>query len=130
MLYVRVCHMVQVLLSPQSCELVHFSSTLLLKPPCHGKSYRKVIEDCQVASIKLIRNKQTGQSERYGFIEFHTHEAAEKVLQTYNGSMMPNTYQVFRLNWASFLVRLKVASMQQQYGQQQYPSQENIGPQR
>ncbi|XP_021992551.1 polyadenylate-binding protein RBP47 isoform X1 [Helianthus annuus] len=56
----------------------------------------------QVASIKLIRNKQTGQSERYGFIEFHTHEAAEKVLQTYNGSMMPNTDQVFRLNWASF----------------------------
>ncbi|KAJ0493905.1 putative RNA recognition motif domain, nucleotide-binding alpha-beta plait domain superfamily [Helianthus annuus] len=60
----------------------------------------------EVASIKLIRNKQTGQSERYGFIEFHTHEAAEKVLQTYNGSMMPNTDQVFRLNWAS-LVRVK-----------------------
>uniref|UniRef100_A0A251SR34 Putative nucleotide-binding alpha-beta plait domain-containing protein n=1 Tax=Helianthus annuus TaxID=4232 RepID=A0A251SR34_HELAN len=55
-----------------------------------------------VGSIKLIRNKQTGQSERYGFIEFHTHEAADKVLQTYNECMMPNTYQVFRLNWASF----------------------------
>ncbi|XP_076920335.1 polyadenylate-binding protein RBP47-like [Bidens hawaiensis] len=56
----------------------------------------------EVASIKLIRNKQTGQSERYGFIEFNSHEAAEKVLQSYNGSMMPNTDQVFRLNWASF----------------------------
>ncbi|XP_076942127.1 polyadenylate-binding protein RBP47-like [Bidens hawaiensis] len=56
----------------------------------------------EVASIKLIRNKQTGQSERYGFIEFQSHEAAEKVLQSYNGSMMPNTDQVFRLNWASF----------------------------
>ncbi|KAI3815190.1 hypothetical protein L1987_14850 [Smallanthus sonchifolius] len=56
----------------------------------------------EVASIKLIRNKQTGQSERYGFIEFQSHEAAEKVLQGYNGTMMPNTDQVFRLNWASF----------------------------
>lgn len=56
----------------------------------------------QVASIKLIRNKQTSQSERYGFIEFVSHEAADKVLQSYNGTMMPNTDQAFRLNWASF----------------------------
>ncbi|KAI3716065.1 hypothetical protein L6452_23126 [Arctium lappa] len=56
----------------------------------------------EVSSIKLIRNKQTGQSERYGFIEFVSHEAAEKVLQSYNGTMMPNTDQSFRLNWASF----------------------------
>lgn len=53
-------------------------------------------------TIKLIRNKQTGNSERYGFIEFVSHSAAEKVLQTYNGSLMPNTDQSFRLNWASF----------------------------
>lgn len=56
----------------------------------------------EVQSIKLIRNKQTGQSERYGFIEFLSHEAAEKVLQSYNGTMMPSTDQAFRLNWASF----------------------------
>ncbi|KAD2394351.1 hypothetical protein E3N88_41328 [Mikania micrantha] len=56
----------------------------------------------EVSNIKLIRNKQTGQSERYGFIEFHSHEAAEKVIQSYNGTMMPNTDQAFRLNWASF----------------------------
>ncbi|KAL7602196.1 polyadenylate-binding protein RBP47 isoform X1 [Lactuca sativa] len=56
----------------------------------------------EVSSIKLIRNKQTGQSERYGFIEFLSHEAADKVLQSYNGTMMPTTDQAFRLNWASF----------------------------
>nr|KAJ0201039.1 hypothetical protein LSAT_V11C600303700 [Lactuca sativa] len=50
----------------------------------------------QVQSIKLIRNKQTGQSERYGFIEFHSHSSAEKILQTYNGTMMPNINQAFR----------------------------------
>ncbi|KAL0365430.1 UNVERIFIED_CONTAM: Polyadenylate-binding protein RBP47 [Sesamum angustifolium] len=56
----------------------------------------------EVVSVKIIRNKQTGQSERYGFIEFNSHLAAEKVLQSYNGTVMPNTEQPFRLNWAAF----------------------------
>ncbi|XP_016462241.2 LOW QUALITY PROTEIN: polyadenylate-binding protein RBP47 [Nicotiana tabacum] len=56
----------------------------------------------EVISVKVIRNKQTGQSERYGFVEFNTHEAAEKVLQSYNGTMMPNAEQPFRLNWSAF----------------------------
>ncbi|GKA45281.1 polyadenylate-binding protein RBP47-like protein [Tanacetum coccineum] len=66
------------------------------------RSIQSVVGSCshvpQVASIKLIRNKQTGQS----FSEFLSREAAEKVLQTYNGTIMPNTDQAFRLNWASF----------------------------
>ncbi|KAK9136077.1 hypothetical protein Syun_015407 [Stephania yunnanensis] len=56
----------------------------------------------QIKSIKVIRNKQTGQSECYGFVEFFSHAAAEKVLQSLNGSAMPTTDQPFRLNWASF----------------------------
>ena len=56
----------------------------------------------QLISVKVIRNKQTGQSERYGFVEFSSHAAADKVLQSYNGSPMPNTEQVFHLNWAAF----------------------------
>ncbi|KAK6253565.1 hypothetical protein QUC31_015285 [Theobroma cacao] len=58
----------------------------------------------EVSSVKIIRNKQTGQSEGYGFIEFYSRAAAEKVLQSFNGSLMPNTEQPFRLNWASFSV--------------------------
>jgi RNA recognition motif-containing protein len=56
----------------------------------------------QVAAVKVIRNKQTGQSEGYGFIDFSTRAAAERVLQTYNGTIMPNGGQNFRLNWATF----------------------------
>ncbi|KAI3460255.1 hypothetical protein Pfo_016918 [Paulownia fortunei] len=56
----------------------------------------------EVSSIKVIRNKQTGFSEGYGFVEFFTHAAAEKVLQSYSCIAMPNTDQVFRLNWAAF----------------------------
>ncbi|KAL0323085.1 UNVERIFIED_CONTAM: Polyadenylate-binding protein RBP47C' [Sesamum angustifolium] len=56
----------------------------------------------RVSSIKVIRNKQTGFSEGYGFVEFFTHAAAEKVLQSYSCLAMPNTDQLFRLNWAAF----------------------------
>ncbi|KAB1207117.1 Polyadenylate-binding protein RBP47 [Morella rubra] len=56
----------------------------------------------EVFSVKVIRNKQTGLSEGYGFVEFYSHPTAEKVLQSYNGAMMPNTEQPFRLNWATF----------------------------
>ncbi|XP_004486966.1 polyadenylate-binding protein RBP47B' [Cicer arietinum] len=56
----------------------------------------------EVISIKIIRNKITGQPEGYGFVEFVSHTAAERVLQSYNGTQMPGTEQTFRLNWASF----------------------------
>ncbi|PON35844.1 Splicing factor-like protein [Parasponia andersonii] len=56
----------------------------------------------QVFSVKVIRNKQTGQSEGYGFVELYSRDAAEKVLQSFNGTLMPNTEQPFRLNWATF----------------------------
>lgn len=52
--------------------------------------------------MKIIRNKQTGTSEGYGFVEFADHATAEKVLQTYTGLPMLNVDQPFRLNWATF----------------------------
>lgn len=55
----------------------------------------------EAVNVKLIRNKQTGQLEGYGFVEFATRAAAERFLQAYNGTMMPTSEQVFRLNWAS-----------------------------
>lgn len=56
----------------------------------------------EVSSVKVIRNKHTGQPEGYGFVEFYSRAGAEKVLQSYSGSLMPNTEQPFRLNWATF----------------------------
>lgn len=56
----------------------------------------------QISSMKVIRNKQTGLSEGYGFVEFLSHTTAEKVLQNYSGMFMPSTEQTFRLNWATF----------------------------
>ncbi|KAL5737666.1 hypothetical protein ACOSP7_030427 [Xanthoceras sorbifolium] len=56
----------------------------------------------EVLSAKVIRNKQTNFPEGYGFIEFATHAAAERVLQNFNGAQMPNSEQTFRLNWATY----------------------------
>ncbi|KAK8527244.1 hypothetical protein V6N13_085090 [Hibiscus sabdariffa] len=55
----------------------------------------------EVVSAKVIRNKQTSLPEGYGFIEFVSHSAAERVLQSYNGLPMPSAEQIFRLNWAA-----------------------------
>lgn len=55
----------------------------------------------ELQSVKLIRDKTTGQLQGYGFIEFATKATAERVLQSYNGQIMPNTELPFRLNWAS-----------------------------
>ncbi|KAL2931454.1 Polyadenylate-binding protein RBP45 [Bienertia sinuspersici] len=56
----------------------------------------------ELSNVKIIRNKLTMQSECYGFIEFTSHAAAERVLQTYNNTLMPNVEQNYRLNWASY----------------------------
>lgn len=56
----------------------------------------------QISSVKVIRNKHTGLSEGYGFVEFVSHDIADKVLQDFNGVTMLNSDQPFRLNWASF----------------------------
>ncbi|KAG8080361.1 hypothetical protein GUJ93_ZPchr0007g3385 [Zizania palustris] len=55
----------------------------------------------QLTSVKVIRNKQTGHSEGYGFIEFQSRAAAEYALTSFNGRMMLNVDQLFKLNWAS-----------------------------
>ena len=50
----------------------------------------------------MIRNKATGISEGYGFVEFASHATADFMLRTCNGAQIPNTDHFFRLNWASF----------------------------
>lgn len=56
----------------------------------------------QLASVKVIRNRDTRLPEGFGFVEFTSREAAEYVLKAYNGQAIPNTEQVFRLNWSAF----------------------------
>ncbi|KAI0165039.1 hypothetical protein GGR57DRAFT_221625 [Xylariaceae sp. FL1272] len=53
----------------------------------------------ETVQVKIIRDRHSG-SAGYCFVEFTTPEAAQKALQL-NGTPIPNTDRVFRLNWAS-----------------------------
>ncbi|KAH7662103.1 Apoptosis-promoting RNA-binding protein TIA-1/TIAR (RRM superfamily) protein [Dioscorea alata] len=63
--------------------------------------FSQPLQNGELLSMKIIRNRQTGHSEGYGFLEFATHATAERILQTYNGQMMPNIDQAYKMNWAS-----------------------------
>ncbi|KAM0927757.1 hypothetical protein ACQ4PT_002664 [Festuca glaucescens] len=54
----------------------------------------------ELVSVVIKRNKDTGQSEGFGFLNFADHETADLVLQSYHGQKMPNTDKDFTLNWA------------------------------
>lgn len=67
-----------------------------------GFLYNLFVGTNQLASVKLIRNRTTALSEGYAFLEFRAHEAAATILKSFNGSLIPGTDVVFRLNWAAY----------------------------
>nr|CAB3450123.1 unnamed protein product [Digitaria exilis] len=42
----------------------------------------------EVVTIKVIRNRHSGVSEGYGFVEFYSHASAEKALQNFSGHVI------------------------------------------
>ncbi|KAJ3188591.1 hypothetical protein HDU85_004305 [Gaertneriomyces sp. JEL0708] len=52
-------------------------------------------------NVKMIRDRLTGQNAGYCFVDFMSHGAAMKHLTTINGTVIPGTQRVFKLNWAS-----------------------------
>ncbi|KAF9181445.1 hypothetical protein BGZ51_005437 [Haplosporangium sp. Z 767] len=52
-------------------------------------------------SVKMIRDKYTGASAGYCFVELSSPAAAAKAISTLNGVVIPGTSKMFRLNWAS-----------------------------
>ena len=47
----------------------------------------------EVVNINIIRTKQTMATTSNGYIEFNSHLAAKRVLQTFTGALMPQTKQ-------------------------------------
>uniref|UniRef100_A0ACD5UNE3 Uncharacterized protein n=1 Tax=Avena sativa TaxID=4498 RepID=A0ACD5UNE3_AVESA len=56
----------------------------------------------ELLSVVIKRDKETGQSEGFGFLNFTNHEIAELVLQSYHGQKMPNTDIDFTLRWVTW----------------------------
>lgn len=53
----------------------------------------------EAVQVKVIRDRNSGNA-GYCFVEFNTPEAAQKALNL-NGTPVPNSSRVFKLNWAS-----------------------------
>ncbi|KAL6647618.1 hypothetical protein ACP70R_015055 [Stipagrostis hirtigluma subsp. patula] len=53
----------------------------------------------ELVSLVIKRNKQTGRSEGFGFLNFADHTTADLILRSYNGQDMPDSDQEFSLNW-------------------------------
>ncbi|KAH0905913.1 hypothetical protein HID58_037740 [Brassica napus] len=70
-------------------------------PPIMNLVVTNIRTHLTMVSIKEIRNKHTGLSEGYGFVEFLSHDVADNVLKKFNGTYMPNTDMPFPLNWAN-----------------------------
>jgi RNA recognition motif-containing protein len=49
-----------------------------------------------------MKDKNSGASLGYGFIEFEDKETASNALKQLNGQPLPNSNKVFKLNWASY----------------------------
>ncbi|KAJ3123845.1 hypothetical protein HK098_001590 [Nowakowskiella sp. JEL0407] len=52
-------------------------------------------------NVKMIRDKFTGGNAGYCFVEFTSNAAAAKHVTSLNGTLIPGTNRVFKLNWAS-----------------------------
>jgi RNA recognition motif-containing protein len=53
-------------------------------------------------SVKIVRDKNTGEPSGYGFVDFASHEIAERVLHAYNNLPIQGTNKVFKLKWAQY----------------------------
>ncbi|KAJ3102186.1 tRNA selenocysteine 1-associated protein 1 [Phlyctochytrium planicorne] len=52
-------------------------------------------------NVKMIRDKVTGAAAGYCFVDFSTTAGAMRQLNSVNGTVIPGTNKVFKLNWAS-----------------------------
>lgn len=52
-----------------------------------------------VVKVMIKRDKFTNVPLGYAFVEFETHEEAERVLRLFSGSTHPRTNKPLRLNW-------------------------------
>ncbi|RKO94327.1 hypothetical protein BDK51DRAFT_21912 [Blyttiomyces helicus] len=55
----------------------------------------------ETVNLKMIRDKYSGANAGYCFVDFVSNAAAMKHLNTINGTLIPGTNRVFKLNWAS-----------------------------
>ncbi|VAH30804.1 unnamed protein product [Triticum turgidum subsp. durum] len=56
----------------------------------------------ELVTAVITRNKETKQSEGFGYLTFSDHATADQILQSYNGQKMPNADRDFSLSWVHY----------------------------
>src|SRR5689334_6061162 len=54
-----------------------------------------------VKNVKIMRDKNTGLTQGYGFVEFDSPEIAKTIMTNLNGKSIAGTNKLFKLNWAT-----------------------------
>lgn len=88
--------------SPAPVAHLNFASRMGELEPWMDENFVKQVWQTvcgEAVNVKVIRDRQSGNA-GYCFVEFNSAEAANKALQL-NGSPVPNSQRVFKLNWAS-----------------------------
>jgi hypothetical protein len=55
----------------------------------------------EVIDCKMVRDKVTGLHTGYAFCDFSSHRSAASLLEAVNGTLIPGTTKVFKLNWSA-----------------------------
>ncbi|KAG8081215.1 hypothetical protein GUJ93_ZPchr0007g5907 [Zizania palustris] len=84
-----------------SLAVTHINHSLSLHQSINQYVFPQRFHPMQLVSVVIKRNKQTGQSEGFGFLNFADHVTADQILQSYNGQEMPNAGRDFKLNWVT-----------------------------
>ncbi len=71
-----------------------------VQPDWTEEYVRSIYAECgKRFNVKLLRDRSTGQSQGYGFLEFESHKDAEEVLNLYRDKPIPGTPFKCALKW-------------------------------
>ena len=71
-----------------------------VQPDWTEEYVRSIYAECgKRFNVKLLRDRATGQSQGYGFLEFESHKDAEEVLNLYRDKPIPGTPFKCALKW-------------------------------
>ena len=77
---------------------------------------RKALEamgEENIVSIKVMKNKMTGENANYGFINFENDYSALLAMHKLNSKVIPNTNPVIIFNFKNYVIQKRIGTKNQ-----------------